>query len=68
VHLSKLTVRGFRASAEGEIEVNLPGRFSVLVGANAAGKTTVSDALYLRSRSCTRWMSCALRQLRKPHR
>jgi putative ATP-dependent endonuclease of OLD family len=47
VHLSKLAIRGFRASAESEIEVSLPGRFSVLVGANAAGKTTVSDALYL---------------------
>jgi putative ATP-dependent endonuclease of OLD family len=47
VHLSKLTVRGFRASAETEVEVSLPGRFSVLLGANAVGKTTVSDALYL---------------------
>ncbi|HWK25436.1 MAG TPA: hypothetical protein VNS09_02680 [Solirubrobacter sp.] len=47
MHLSKLTVRGFRASAEAKIEVDLPGRFSVLVGANAAGKTTVGDALYL---------------------
>lgn len=47
MHLSKLTVRGFRASAESDLEVSLPGRFSVLVGANAAGKTTVSDALYL---------------------
>ncbi len=40
-------MRGFRASAEADMEVNLPGRFSVLVGANSAGKTTVSDALYL---------------------
>jgi putative ATP-dependent endonuclease of OLD family len=47
MHLSKLTVRGFRASADSEVEVKLPGRFSVLVGANAAGKTTVSDSLYL---------------------
>jgi putative ATP-dependent endonuclease of the OLD family len=47
VHLSKLTVRGFRASADAPLEVSLPGRFTVLVGANAAGKTTVSDALYL---------------------
>lgn len=47
MHLSKLTVRGLRASAEGELEVRLPGRFAVLVGANSAGKTTFSDAAYL---------------------
>ena len=47
MHLSKLTVRGFRASAEAEVEVEIPGRFSVLIGANSAGKTTVSDAIYL---------------------
>ena len=47
MHLSKLTVNGFRASADSEVEVHLPGRFTVLVGANAAGKTTVSDSLYL---------------------
>lgn len=47
MHLSKLTVRGFRASAEADIAVSFPGRFSVPVGANAVGKTTVSDALYL---------------------
>lgn len=47
MYLSRLTVRGFRASAEAEIEAHLPGRFSVLVGANGAGKTTVADAMYL---------------------
>jgi putative ATP-dependent endonuclease of OLD family len=31
----------------GDIEVDLPGRFTVLIGANAAGKTTLSDAIYL---------------------
>jgi putative ATP-dependent endonuclease of the OLD family len=47
VYLSKLTVAGLRASADAEIEVVVPGRFSVLVGANGAGKTTVCDAAYL---------------------
>jgi putative ATP-dependent endonuclease of the OLD family len=47
VHLSRVVVRGFRASAEAEIECALSGRFSVLVGANNAGKTTVCDALFL---------------------
>jgi putative ATP-dependent endonuclease of OLD family len=47
VYLSKLTIRGLRASAGPELEVPIPGRFSVLVGANNAGKTTVCDAAYL---------------------
>jgi putative ATP-dependent endonuclease of OLD family len=47
MHLSSLRVRGLRASAESELLVTLPRRFTVLVGANAAGKTTISDALYL---------------------
>lgn len=45
--LSRVSVSGLRASAEGAIECELPGRFSVLIGANGAGKTTVMDALYL---------------------
>jgi putative ATP-dependent endonuclease of OLD family len=47
VYLSKVRVRGFRASAERELVVDLPGRFSVLVGSNSAGKTTFADAAYL---------------------
>lgn len=47
MHLSKLTVRGLRSSADHEIEVSLPGRFAVLVGANGSGKTTICDAAYL---------------------
>lgn len=47
MHLSRLRVRGLRAAADGELELALPGRFAVLVGANAGGKTTISDALYL---------------------
>jgi putative ATP-dependent endonuclease of the OLD family len=47
VHLSKITVEGLRASGDGTIEVSLPGRFGILVGANAAGKTTICDAAYL---------------------
>ena len=47
MYLSRVKVSGLRASAEGEIDCRLPGRFSVLIGANGAGKTTVTDALYL---------------------
>jgi len=47
VYLQDLTVRGFRASHGGPVTVRLPGRFSVLLGANTAGKTTFCDAAYL---------------------
>lgn len=47
MYLSKLLVRGLRASSDSEISVQLPGRFSVVVGTNGIGKTTVSDAAYL---------------------
>lgn len=50
MHLSRLSIEGLRASAGTRLEVSLPGRFSVLVGANGAGKTTVSDAIYLAHR------------------
>ncbi|MEU8901409.1 AAA family ATPase [Nocardia sp. NPDC048505] len=45
--LNRVSARGFRASADAELVCELPGRFSVLAGANNAGKTTVADALYL---------------------
>lgn len=47
MHLSRVRVRGLRGAADGDLEINLPGRFMVLAGANAAGKTTLADALYL---------------------
>ena len=47
MHLSRLTVEGFRAAAEDKIDVAVPSRFCVLVGANGSGKTTVCDAAYL---------------------
>jgi predicted ATPase len=47
MYLSDVTVKGFRASVDGEISCAFPGRISVLVGANNLGKTTICDALYL---------------------
>ncbi|MER7305570.1 ATP-dependent nuclease [Streptomyces griseoluteus] len=47
MHLSHIAVSGFRASAEDAMVCDLPGRFSVLIGANGVGKTTLTDALYL---------------------
>ena len=47
MYLSRLQMRGLRASADQPIDLSLPGRFAVLVGANSAGKTTVADAAHL---------------------
>jgi len=45
--LSTLRVEGFRAAADHAVDCSFPGRFSILVGANGTGKTTIADALYL---------------------
>lgn len=48
LHLSSLSIRGFRGADDNEpLVVSIPGRFSVLIGANGSGKTTVSDAAVL---------------------
>lgn len=50
MHLSRIEVEGFRASAETPIVCELPGRFSLLIGANGGGKTTLSEAIQLAHR------------------
>lgn len=50
VHLKAITARGFRAGVTTDLTCTFPGRFSLLVGANNSGKTTVSEALYLAHR------------------
>jgi putative ATP-dependent endonuclease of OLD family len=50
MYLSRLQVSGLRAYADQPIDVSIPGRFAVLLGANSAGKTTISDAAYLAHR------------------
>lgn len=47
MYLKKVKVQGFRAAASVTLECVFPGRFSVLVGPNNAGKTTVCESLYL---------------------
>ena len=47
MYLRRLTVRGFRSSARSDLVCEFAGRFSLLIGSNNAGKTTVADALYL---------------------
>lgn len=47
MYLSHVRVRGLRGSAEAPLELALPGRFTVLAGANGGGKTTLADAIYL---------------------
>ena len=45
--LRKLTVRGFRSAVANDLTCEFPGRFSLLIGSNNAGKTTIADAAYL---------------------
>lgn len=46
MHLRKVEIEGFRAAASAPLKVELPGRFSLLVGANGAGKTTINEAIF----------------------
>lgn len=48
--LKTVTARGFRAAAHTDLTCTLPGRFTLLVGGNNAGKTTVCEAIYLAHR------------------
>lgn len=50
MHLSKITVHGFRAASEDPLECTIPGRFCVLAGANSAGKSTIVDSIVLSHR------------------
>lgn len=45
--LKRVTLTGYRASCDNELVCDLPGRFSVILGANGTGKTTVSEGMYL---------------------
>lgn len=45
--IRRLTVRGFRSAADTDLTCELPGRFSLILGANNAGKTTLADAAHL---------------------
>ncbi len=46
MYIEQVVVNGYRASAKNSIECRFPARFSVLLGANNSGKTTLCEALY----------------------
>ncbi|MGC5224855.1 ATP-dependent nuclease [Micromonospora sp. DT81.3] len=47
MHLSRIEVEGYRASAIAPITCEFGGRFTLVVGANGAGKTTINEAIAL---------------------
>jgi putative ATP-dependent endonuclease of OLD family len=57
VFLSKVGVEGFRAASTHRLECALPGRFSVLLGANGSGKSTVADAITVTHADVFPWRS-----------
>ena len=50
MYLRSIEVEGYRASALRPITCNLPGRFSLLLGANGSGKTTINEAIVIAHR------------------
>ena len=47
MHLKRIEVQGYRASANAPIVCELCGRFSLILGANGSGKTTINEAIAL---------------------
>lgn len=47
MHLRRIKVEGYRASANAPIVCELSGRFSLILGANGSGKTTINEAIAL---------------------
>jgi len=47
VYLKRIEVEGYRASANAPIVCELGGRFSLILGANGSGKTTINEAIAL---------------------
>lgn len=45
MHLSRIEVEGYRSSATAPITCEFGGRFSLVLGANGAGKTTINEAI-----------------------
>lgn len=47
MYLKRIEVEGYRASAKAPIVCELSGRFSLILGANGSGKTTINEAIAL---------------------
>ena len=47
MHLKRVEIKGYRASANTPIICELSGRFSLILGANGSGKTTINEAIAL---------------------
>lgn len=47
MHLKRIRIEGYRASANSPVTCELGGRFSLILGANGAGKTTINEGIAL---------------------
>jgi len=47
MYLKRIRIEGYRASANSPMTCELGGRFSLIVGANGAGKTTINEGIAL---------------------
>lgn len=47
MHLRRIEIEGYRASANTPIVCELSGRFSLILGPNGSGKTTINEAIAL---------------------
>lgn len=56
MRLKKITVEGYRAAAQAKISCEFKSRFSLILGANGSGKTTINEAIALAHPTRFPWM------------
>lgn len=56
MYLSRILTHGYKAAGDNLLSCELPGRFAVLAGANAAGKSTTIDSIILSHRDVFPYM------------
>lgn len=56
MHLKKITVEGYRAAAQAKMSCEFKSRFSLILGANGSGKTTINEAIALAHPTRFPWM------------
>lgn len=56
MHLKKITIEGYRAAAQAKISCEFKSRFSLILGANGSGKTTINEAIALAHPTRFPWM------------
>lgn len=56
MYLKRIVIEGYRAAAQVEVSCEFKGNFSLILGANGSGKTTINEAIALAHPTRYPWM------------